>query len=231
MLEHFKTKLSESYELNVLDNLYQYQLDDIVSKIDELISTETILMGWSLGGMLAQHYASLNPDNHKLKAVILLNSSACFLERDDYIQGVKQADFESLQQIVTGKNTKALLRLFGHLLVEGSCCHKEDRRFLKQVFNERTLPGWGILAKGLNYLEHLDFRLVLSSIHQPTLFILGEQDVLINASSAHSLEHKKHIKTHVISAMGHFPFGSFAEVVANIVKDYVFSLNKNVSSS
>jgi pimeloyl-ACP methyl ester carboxylesterase len=60
---------------------------------------------------------------------------------------------------------------------------------------------------------------------------LGEKDELISASSAHSLQHEKHIKIHVISGMGHFPFGSFAEEVINFIKNYLFSLNKSVSNS
>jgi len=226
MLADFKTQLPSTYEVYILDDLYQFELAEIVSRIDELMTPDTILMGWSLGGMLALYYASLNTSNNKPKALVLLNSSACFLERNDFAEGVKRADFDDLKQVVQAQDTKALLRLFSHLLVEGSRSYKEDRRLLKQVFNSEALPAWEVLSKGLDYLEVCDFRSVLASIHQPTLFVLGEKDALINASPKSNLPNKKNFKVIVISEMGHFPFGVFSEEVTGIILKYVSPLSE-----
>tara|TARA_R110002072_G_scaffold1130_10_gene9487 strand:+ start:58403 stop:59137 length:735 start_codon:yes stop_codon:yes gene_type:complete len=228
MLESFKSYLPSSYELYILDDLYQFQGAEIVSRIDELMTTETILVGWSLGGMLALYYASLSSGSHQAKALILLNSSTCFLERHDFTEGVNREDFDALKQVIQAQDTKALLRLFGHLLVQGSLSHKEDRRLLKHDFNAETLPSWKVLSKGLDYLEALDLRETLSAIQQPTLFMLGERDVLVNASSSFKLlEKNTNFTVNIIPEMGHFPFGVFAREAVNIVVDYVSSLNKS----
>lgn len=226
MLGSFKSQLPASYDLIILDGLYQFELADIVIKIDELMTDDTVLVGWSLGGMLALYYASLSSGKHQAKALILLNASACFLERDDYPQGVKRIEFEGLKHVVQAQDSKALLRLFTHLLVDGSQTHKQDRRLLKQIFNTDVLPTWKTLAKGLAYLESLDLRAILTSIQQPTLAVLGENDVLVSASSASSLSQKNtHFIVNTIYGMGHFPFGMFAEKVTNSIVAYVSSLN------
>jgi pimeloyl-[acyl-carrier protein] methyl ester esterase len=225
MLKSFESYLPASYELIVLDNIYQFELADIVAKIDEQITSNTVLLGWSLGGMLALYYAHLNESNHHLKALVLLNSSACFLEKSDFSQGVKRADFEGLKQVIEAQDSKALLRLFGHLLVEGSVTHKEDRRLLKQVFNENTLPSWAILSKGLEYLEALDLRGILSTIKPPSLFVLGQNDALISPSSKPKILNKN-FEVEMISGMGHFPFGSFAEKLVDSLVNYIRSLNE-----
>jgi pimeloyl-[acyl-carrier protein] methyl ester esterase len=226
MLDDFKTQLPSNYEFYILDDLYQFELAEIVSRIDELMTSDTVLMGWSLGGMLALYYANLNASKNKPKALVLFNSAACFLERNDFTEGVKRADFDELKQVAHAQDARALVRLFGHLLVEGSASYKEDRRFLKRVFNSEALPGWSLLSKGLDYLETLDLRAILSSIHQPTLFVLGEKDGLISASSNLNVLNNDNFQVAVVSEMGHFPFGIYAEKVASIILGYLSSLSE-----
>tara|TARA_R110001592_G_scaffold191441_1_gene437679 strand:+ start:13093 stop:13824 length:732 start_codon:yes stop_codon:yes gene_type:complete len=226
MLEGLKSYLPSSYELHVLDDLYQYELAEIISRIDALMTSDSVLMGWSLGGILALYYASLNTDHHKPKALVLLNSTACFLERANFTEGVKRADFDALKGVVQAQDTKALLRLFSYLLVEGSSGYKEDRRSLKRVFNSESLPNWVVLSKGLDYLESLDLRAVLACIHQPTLFVLGEKDALINASSSLNSLKNENFKVDVVSGMGHFPFGINAQKVTDIIVGYLYSLSE-----
>lgn len=231
MLDSFKSQLPASYELIILDDLYQFELADIVSKLDELMTANTVLVGWSLGGMLALYYASLRAGKHQAKALILLNASACFLARPDYTKGVKRIEFEGLKDVVQAQDGKALVRLFTHLLVDGNQTHKEDRRLLKQVFNVQVLPSWKTLVKGLDYLEVLDLRTILNSIQQPVLCVLGENDVLINASSVSDMSQKNtHFTVNTIPGMGHFPFGMFAEKVSSSIVAYVSSLNEKSQS-
>tara|TARA_R110001592_G_scaffold291131_2_gene560444 strand:+ start:49459 stop:50193 length:735 start_codon:yes stop_codon:yes gene_type:complete len=227
MLDELRSKLPPSYDLDVLDDVYQFELTGVVSKIDELIRPDTVLMAWSLGGMLALYYASLNGVKNKPAALILLNSSACFLEKADFFEGVSRADFRRLKSLVADQDTKALLRLFTHLLVEGSQSHKEDRRLLKRVFNAETLPAWATLSLGLDYLESLDLRRKIDSIQLPGLVILGENDALINAASASDLFRKNtSFKVKVIPGMGHFPFGLFTQNLAEVILDYLNSLSE-----
>ena len=207
MLVSFKSSLPASYDLIILDDLYQFELTDIVTKLDELMTADTVLVGWSLGAMLALYYASLRSGKYQAKALILLNASACFLERDDYTEGVKRIEFDSLKQVVQAQDSKSLLRLFTHLLVDGSQTHKQDRRLLKQTFITDVLPTWKTLARGLAYLEALDLRAILTSIQQPTLTVLGENDALISALSAsESSQKNSQFTINIISGMGHFPF-------------------------
>lgn len=226
MIGGLKSQLPATYELTVLDNLYQFELEDIVAKIDEQMTENSLLVGWSLGGMLALYYASLSSAEHQAKALVLLNSSACFLERSDYEQGIKREEFDGLKNVIQEQNTTALVRLFTHLLVDGSRTNKEDRRLLRPIFNTQTLPSWAALTKGLGYLETLDLRSLLKSIQQPILCVLGEKDALVSASlGAELLEQNTEISVNIIAEMGHFPFGMFAQEVTDIILAYVSPLN------
>ena len=226
MLEYFKQHLPASYEFYILDEMYKLELSEIAAEIEALMTENTVLIGWSLGGMLAMHYASLNMSIYKPKALILLNSSVCFIEKRDLPEGVKHEDFDGLKQGVKHKDAKSLLRLFSHLLVEGSLSYKEDRRLLKRVFDANTLPCWKALSKGLSYLEDLDLRKLQRPILQPTLFVLGEKDVLVRHSSNSNLvERNMNFKVNNISGMGHFPFGYFAKNVADVVVSFISSLD------
>lgn len=220
MLESFKVSLPSHYELCVLDNLHQYELTEIVTKIDTLMTSETVLMGWSLGGMLALYYSKVG--NKTPKALVLLNTPICFLAREGFPEGVKKADFEGLKHVVTAHDAQSVVRRFSHLLVAGSTCYKEERRLLKGVFNTETLPDWSALERGLMYLEMFDFRAILKDFSHPTLCILGEHDAFIHtASYITELAEIRHAKTAIIKNMGHYPFGMFVEQVKENVIDYV----------
>ena len=226
MLERFSACLPSSYELHVLDDIYQFELPDIISKIDALITPETVLIGWSLGGMLAMYYSSLKDKVTKPKGLIVLSASVSFLERGEGFVGVKQKDFDDLRKIVQDQDAKSFLRLFTHLLVDGSVCHKADRVFLKKMFKQEALPSWEGLSKGLDYLEKLDLRNIQFPKELAVLFIFGERDVLVDAmTNLRALEGKGRAQFKLIPEMGHFPFGFFSESIAKVFVTFLSFIN------
>lgn len=222
MQVRLKQFLPPDYELLILDDLYQFDLEGIVSKIDEMMIPDTILIGWSLGGMLALYYAHVCKGAHQPKGLIVLNASLCFLEKPDFHGGVKCADFNKLKELVQEENTQAFLRVFKHLLVTGSASIKEDRHFLAPIFNANSLPEWRVLSKGLHYLKNLDLRETLNSIESNILFIFGENDVLVNAAvNQNLLDTKVNADVATIPNMGHFPFGFYAKELVEIIVRYI----------
>lgn len=224
LLDKFKDFLPERVELMVLDDLYGLELDALFARIDQSLSTKTFLIGWSLGGMLALLYlsqiAKRNLDHTNILGSVLLNTSPCFLETKGWPEGVTRSDFEKLKFSVDNKKADDLVRMFGHLLVAGSDNFKNDRRFIKPRFNTASLSEWNVLLRGLEYLESLDLRSILSNIDLPVLSILGEEDALINRSvESFYLNASENYKLKIFQGMGHYPFGHYAEQVSeNIMK-------------
>lgn len=226
MLEEFKANLPSSYELYILDDLYRFELEVILAKIDELITQETVLMGWSLGGMLALYYTRLNRPIDQLKGLVLLNTSLCFVERPGFPEGVKRSDFNALRQLIIENDSKSFVRLFTHLMVAGSSSFKHDRRFLGSIFTTEHLADRSVLSKGLSYLETFDFREDQLATKLNTLFIFGEHDALVSTSAnIECLAKKSNVSVKVIPGMGHFPFGACAREVASVIDNKISSSN------
>lgn len=208
--------LSERHELIVVDHIYEYSPEEIHTKIEALLSDETVLLGWSLGGMLAiQALIEQRSLSDKLLAVIVLQATPCFVNKADWTLGVAEEAFNDLEAVANKQNGKKLVRLFTQLMVAGSTEPSEERNRINAQYMSESLPPWPVLAKGLHYLKALDSRQLLHQIQLPVYGLYGANDALINAEVMTFLEkHCANFKVEMIPEMGHFPFGRFAETVA-----------------
>lgn len=234
LLDNFKSSLPNGYELVILDHLYALELDEVVDQIDKHVSTETVLVGWSLGGMLAQYYAVTIAKADKcygnLRGLVLLNSTPCFLNNESWEYGVDIEDFTLLKAAVEARDSEELQRRFHHLVVHGSKYYRQDRRFLKDAFSVEMFPSWQVLLKGLEYLQQLDLRTNLLCIELPVLGIMGEQDALINKSTlSFCAEQCQSFSGEIIQGMGHFPFGFFAQTVTDRLIQFSETLRRNLT--
>lgn len=219
LIEHFSSKLSKDVDLIVLDHLYQHSISDIHKKLDDLMIEETVLVGWSLGGMLALNYMVANTSDNPPKAIILLNTPLVFLDQGESFSGISQPDFEKLKSYVDDQDASTLIRVFGHLLVQGSASYRQDKRYLSSVYSASGLPSWNALNAGLNYLATLNLIDNLKSLSCPVLVLLGAEDALVSMKSNSALYRTStNIRVVEVNQMGHYPFGVFAETTYGYVK-------------
>lgn len=226
ILVKLKASIPETHELLVLDHLYGLELPEIVEKIDRCVCPNTILIGWSLGGMLALYYASARSQRvdvgEALAGVVLLNTPVCFLEKSNWQYGVPGDELQQLKDVVNAGNLEALRKRFSHLLVDGSISHKDDRRFLRQAYAVRMFPEEQVLLKGLVYLEGLDLRDQLVSINCHILGLFGSNDALIRPQSLGVFtERCQRFRGVVVEGMGHLPVGMFAQAVAEHILSFI----------
>jgi pimeloyl-[acyl-carrier protein] methyl ester esterase len=217
--------LSKDHELIVINHLYQFSNEDINSRIDEVMTEDSVLIGWSLGGMLAMQYLQQKSARIKPVAMILLQSTPCFIQKNEWPFAVSEQDFRKLEIIVSQHHPRQFVRHFIQLMVSGSAAPEEDRSMIRSTFTDAFLPTRDVLLKGLSYLRDLDLRESLSEIDVPVYAIFGEQDVLISVEVESCLEtHLKQFTSTIIAGMGHFPYGHKLDEVLQGMTDFLCSI-------
>lgn len=183
--------------------------------IEALPEGETALLGWSLGGLLAQDVALYAPA--RITHLIGLTTSPRFVQAEHWQHGVPPqlvADF--LETLVV--DMALLLKRFWMLQWQGS---PQARKLMKQFVAEmkgRSLPRLTGLRQGLELLRTLDFRAQLSRITQPTLWLLGEKDPLIPVDWVEQLATlQPQAEVVVIPDAAHLPFRSHPQETAQAI--------------
>ncbi len=227
MLGDFSGYLPE-HEVIVLDHLYGLSLDEMANKINALLNEDCVIIGWSLGGMLALKLllaSHLNTQN--LHALILLGVSPCFIKKANWQLGVDESAFAAIAATVEKQNANNLLRMFSRLLLAGSRTKDEDKKRLNDAFTTKALPDWESLKKGLDWLRDLDLRSSMPNLTLPFFGFYGESDALINPELRSWMEQASpFFHGAVIPGMGHFPFGGFAPEIARHIRLCMASLPK-----
>ena len=196
-----------------------FTLDSVVGQLSARFEQPLILCGWSLGGIIAQHWAAREPD--KVRRLILVNSTPCFAERADWAFGMPR---ETLVQFAAEleKNHAATLRRFLALQVRGSEGERELLGALREKLFSRGEPHLDALRGGLAILRDADLRGALPRISQPTLVIAGERDKLTPPEASHYLAQSlPHARAVVVAGAAHAPFLSHSEIFVEQVRNFL----------
>mgnify|MGYP000205613611 CR=1 FL=1 len=221
--DEFGLGLVGAFQVDILDLDQDKTLEDYLTELDQLITSETVLLGWSLGGSLALEYAATR--GAKFKALITTQTNPCFVARDDWPDAVNIEDFYSLSGLVESYDRTGLVRRFSRLMITGSERYKIDRSYLKQVYRLDGLPKRSCLESCLNMLHDLDMRQRYSEICIPSLHVFGGKDQLLpaNLSSDIAQLNLAH-QVSVIPEMAHLPVGAFRSEFQTAINNFVATL-------
>lgn len=175
--------------------------------------------GWSLGGMVAQHWAVTRPE--QVNRLVLVGSTPCFRMRDDWQDGMAT---EMLAQFATDlmQNHAATLRRFLALQVRGSDDEKALLSQLRTQLLTRGEPDLQVLQGGLEILRDADLRARLPEIVQPTLIIAGERDKLTPSSASRYMAAQMPAAELVeVAGAAHAPFLSRPEMFVEHVERFL----------
>lgn len=210
-------KLSAQYMLYLVDlpgmgnsrPIEPYHLHALADEVAQVISGVSDVLGWSLGGLVAQRIALNQPD--RIRRLILVGSTPCFVNKDDWDAGIDPANFESFAAAVNS-DYKATILQFLTL----QCMKADDARStLKQLrasFETRPTPTQTTLQRALQILLDSDLRAEVSSIRKPTLLIHGDRDTLAPVQAAHwMMQQLPNGFLRVMSGSAHAPFLSHSE--------------------
>ena len=132
---------------------------------------QAVYVGWSLGGQLAIELAAYAP--RRVAAVVTVCSNPKFVATADW-PGMDADVFSEFHSALQADPIAALQR-FDTLQVTGSF---QSRHLLRRLHQLRRQPASAELVTGLQWLQTLDQRNVLSVLPQPQLHLLAAQDAL-----------------------------------------------------
>ena len=177
------------------------------------IEPESILVGWSLGGMVALALAKCC---EHIKALVLLASTPCFTNKPDWSYGV---DAGRIDNMIEGLHDKpeTVLNEFLLLASLGDASPRETRRALAKHIDTEQINKTA-LHSGLSILRDTDLRSCLRQITCPVILVLAEHDRLVSGSVGAAAQHiLSGLRLEIISGTGHAPFISQPRQTASVI--------------
>ncbi|OGS90461.1 MAG: pimeloyl-[acyl-carrier protein] methyl ester esterase [Gallionellales bacterium GWA2_60_18] len=196
-------------------------LDGIVGMLSAQFSEPLTVCGWSLGGIIAQRWAALEP--HKVRRLVLVASTPCFVRRPGWECAMAEEDLRQFAAALE-QDHAATLRRFLALQLRGSANERELLAELRERLFSRGEPGMAALRAGLEILRDTDLRAVLPQIGQPALVIAGGRDRLTPPqASRHLAQAMPDARLIEIEGAAHAPFLShpdeFVKQVAVFIEE------------
>lgn len=163
-----------------------YTLAAIAESLLAEIPPQSLLVGWSLGGLVAQQIALQAPE--KVKALALVASSPCFVAKPASAegQGWPGMSAEVLAQFASAlaQDPAKTIERFLAIQAMGSQSARQDIKSLKEAVMELPAPAAEALAGGLSILANSDYRPLLSALSCPVSACFGRLDSLVPVSVA-----------------------------------------------
>jgi pimeloyl-[acyl-carrier protein] methyl ester esterase len=190
-------------------------MQQLVTRLDGA----AVLVGWSLGGLLAQFMAMQYPG--AVSKLILLNSTPSFRRRADWPFALDDALLTRFATDLSDDTRGTLLRFLA-LQFLGTPHEKDDLRQARKLLLARPVPGRETLQQGLQLLRDCDLRAQLTRIQVPVLSIAGEHDRLVPTSaSVYLAEQVGNGRAQIIRGAGHAPFLTHTMTVSRLLESFI----------
>ncbi len=148
-------------------------LDAMVESVASHCPREMMLLGWSLGGLVAIRMAARLPQ--RVLRLVLVAATPRFVSGPEWPCAVAPSVLESFGRGLSG-DYRRTVRDFLTLQVRGDERAVELLRDLKTRVFAHGDPDPGALQQGLELLAETDLRGDLEDIGQPSLVLSGERD-------------------------------------------------------
>jgi pimeloyl-[acyl-carrier protein] methyl ester esterase len=215
-----------------------YTIDAIVAALERAFGAERerlAVMGWSLGGMIALHWALAHPA--RIRKLALVNTTPKFVADDAWPHAMAPQTLArfadelaiayrlTLQRFLTlqvqgSEEGKAALAMLRHeLFARGE---PSPKVMLRHELFARGEPSPKVLTEALGSLAAADLRKRVPQISIPTLVIAGERDTLTPPAAAQWLAKALPAARLVrIAGAAHAPFLSHREAFTSALLDFL----------
>ncbi|OCQ19613.1 pimeloyl-[acyl-carrier protein] methyl ester esterase [Pseudoalteromonas luteoviolacea] len=192
-----------------------YDLDAIVESIDTFIQPNSIVIGWSLGGLVATRLAATRPD--KVAHLVLVASNVQFCESDIW-PGIKP-DVLAQFKVQLAKDSRKTIERFLAIQAMGSEHAKADIKQIKALLLQAPEPAGTALSAGLDILQSTDLRHEFSKLTCPITGVFGRLDALVPAQVVDELSWLNGAFTHkILPKASHAPFISHRQEFITYLK-------------
>lgn len=194
--------------------------DTLASWADALVATlpdKALVVGWSLGGMLALHIARHYPQ--KVARLVLIDTTPRFVQADDWLPALSAATLADFRHHFDA-DPAATQRRFVALQSLGDAARKNVSASLTAALTaaDDKQPA---LATGLRLLAETDLRDAVPAITQPVRLLHGGEDKLMPVAAAEWLaDTLPNARLSVFGNAGHAPFVSRAQECAALIESF-----------
>jgi len=197
-----------------------YTLASVADAVAGVISDNAIVVGWSLGGLVAQQMALAHSE--KVARLITIASSPYFPDAAGW-RGIPQHLLTMFEQQLEKDYAKTLERFLA-IQALGSATARQDVKAIKAQMASYPDPNPIALQQGLKLLSAVDLRPQIRKIHQPTLRIYGRLDSLIPTSVIDSIcALQPNADSVVLAHAAHAPFISHPQVVVDLIRNFALT--------
>ncbi len=191
-------------------------LDEIIALILPLLTQPTHIMGWSLGGLVAQGIMQQRPD--LIKRIVMVASTPKFAQAEEWQNAMPQDVLAAFSKGLLD-DTQGTIKRFIALQFMGIKGSQVIQRELRQVVLA-NLPDDNALQVGLTLLQQRDFRNL--QMTQEQLWILGDKDRLIPVAIENDLRVLyPNAQIERMESAGHAPFMTHPQPFIKLVLDFL----------
>lgn len=188
----------------------------------------TVVLGWSLGGLVALEAALRMPQ--RLRGLVLANTTPRFVTGSDWPHAMPP---EQLQEFAAGlaQDYKETLQRFLSLQVRGDESARASLRQLRESLFAHGEPDTGSLATGLKLLQDSDLRGEARRIALPTLVLAGGYDRLTPSGAGEWLAGNiPGARLMLFPKSAHAPFISHADAFTDALLSFMRGLDKGAAA-
>ncbi len=165
------------------------------------------LLGWSLGGQVAQLLAS--QQRLPLSRLLLISTTPRFCQGPDWAHGLPQTQLRALERNLGRAYEKTLGEFFNLQFSAAELSPERYREILKFAVRSSRLPNSADSRRALQILGAEDLRTCLPAIKVPTLVMHGRSDQIIPVAAGEYLADRiADSQREFLSDVGHAPFFS-----------------------
>ncbi|MEX0951781.1 MAG: alpha/beta fold hydrolase [Gammaproteobacteria bacterium] len=179
---------------------------DYLEQVTALLNTElpppvtpAILVGWSLGALVAIALAQQYPA--QIRGLVLVAGLPCFQRSGNWPAGWSEAELRQVREQLA-QNPDNAWRYVAALAAHGDTKFKQVRAQLRAT----TMPASAVLQAGLMCLQQTDLRQVLAALAVPVSGLFGGRDAMLGADAAATLKSlRPDARVSVWPSAGHAP--------------------------
>ncbi|MCP4474705.1 MAG: alpha/beta fold hydrolase [Gammaproteobacteria bacterium] len=195
--------------------LPRVNLTATVNYLSEHIPDQSVVVSWSLGGLIATELCYRFPE--KCSKLILVSTTPKFSASADWL-GIGNPIVRELHRRLNGNADKMMDYFFR--LVQFPDRDIEVKNYLSHYqLNIKLYNKW--LRSYLALLFASDVRHRYSEIKQPLLHILGQKDAVVKTDIAELRKLNSSAVIEVIEGAGHVPFVTHHEVFMTMIKRFL----------
>lgn len=229
------TKLSNDFEVITIDlpgfgantdmTLDDYSLIEISHIIAQSIPHNSVLIGWSLGGLVASQIALQHPE--KSAGLVTITSTPHFIEQANW-PGIKAQLLKSFHQQLALDSQKTI-NGFLKIQAMGSEHVRQDIKQIKGLIECYPTPSVEVLDNSLSLLETVDLRSKISALTLPIFRLYGRLDSLVPKKVITEVDKLlPNSQSHTFLRASHAPFISHPDEFYTVLIEWI---SGNISSN